>query len=710
MMSRNSFWIDLKENWKRRLWPFALFSIILFFLYPILISMDLRTAIMQDYTGALLDAQKRAAWHLGYNEMSIFLVCLAAIINAYQGFGYLYHRDRVDMMQSQPISPARRFFVIYLNGILVYMIPYLVMVLIGNIIAGSMNCLTAWTTLSSLWSVLMSLVTYLAIYHVAILAIMMTGNLVVTVLGTATFLFYEPLIRIVMQYMHSEYFTSYVNMSESTLRRGLWTTPLDGIIGLANINDNIWDLQTMTGGQFWGKIIALSLPILLKLFIKMSVYFGLAWLCYRKRPMESAGNAMAFDQSKGMIKTAFLLLGSLAFVLVMKSAATDMEVYPIIGLVAGILITQTLMETIFEFDIKAFAGRKVWLGIGAALSVVTYLYFVADPFGYDRYVPSSSDVKSTAVYVSYHNDNELTYFNYDFDNYYYGATADENATYGFPILKEMELTDPSTISSILAIAQKSMGKEYGETETGSEYTAVVKYTLKNGDQKYRRMVINDDDVSRELDQLFADSSYKNAILQLDDHSTEMMIEKTRDVTFYNGLDSVDIDADPARLLEAYQSDLEKMTYSDVKRQVPLGTIEMEISLSSRNYTATKSLPLYASFTETVSYLRSVGAKVDISLNPSEVKKIVATDYRSDYDELIGGYPSVTYTDDDQIAEIMACSVPYYLGWYAFDMGGIETGLDYELTYQESGVEDMCGFYPLKEQIPKFVMDDLQYIP
>ncbi len=41
MMSKPSFWIDLRENMKRRLWPLLLVTILQLFSYPIAMAITL---------------------------------------------------------------------------------------------------------------------------------------------------------------------------------------------------------------------------------------------------------------------------------------------------------------------------------------------------------------------------------------------------------------------------------------------------------------------------------------------------------------------------------------------------------------------------------------------------------------------------------------------------------------------------------------------
>ena len=52
---------------------------------------------------------------------------ILAIITGIQGFYWIYKTRSVDFYESQPMSRKERFWQIYVNGILLYCVPMLVM-------------------------------------------------------------------------------------------------------------------------------------------------------------------------------------------------------------------------------------------------------------------------------------------------------------------------------------------------------------------------------------------------------------------------------------------------------------------------------------------------------------------------------------------------------------------------------------------------------
>ncbi|MCR5716825.1 MAG: DUF6449 domain-containing protein [Lachnospiraceae bacterium] len=706
MTSRSSFWIDLKENSKRRLWPFAVFTVILFFVYPIMISMDLRPEEIENNGRTLLEAQRNTTYLLGYNPFTSIFAIAAAIICAVQGFGYLYHRDRVDMMQSQPVSPARRFFVIYVNGILVYLIPNLVMVLLGNVVAGALKCLSPWTTLYSMWSIGTGLLVFLVVYHMTILAVMLTGNLIITLLGTATFLGYELMLRLILNEMHSLYFASYVTRYDQNVFEKSITTPFSAIYRLHALIDNILLVNEINGETIWRKLIVGTLPAIGILLAQIIIYFALAWIAYRKRPMEAAGRAMAFEKSKGIIKALLILLGALVFLLIMKSLAQDTEVYALIGLIAGILIMQVLMETIFEYDFKAFAKRKRWFALGAVMTVGCYLFFMADLSGYDRYVPSVADVDHVSIRIGFQNSNDIIYLYDNYKDYSYGNSyAYGYGDRSFDLLDEMKLTDPGTIAAVISLAQKSMdGTINGEDTDKYGMWSTVKYTLKNGKEVCRALTVYSEESEDELNSIFADRTYQDSYYQMDDETIQVLSASVDQIQYTNGLEYTTVNIDPKTFQEAYRNDLHRMSYSSVKGEVPIGIVTMDIKMN-RNY-ITKQFPVFETYQETIAYLRGEGLSLKWEAQNIVASQVKVINYDVPDVEYFEDYPSVVYTDPVQMSEILNACVPYSLIYSAYDTERFNDLLDVEVSDRREAVETVDSFELIPELVPAFVKSDL----
>lgn len=132
MMSKNLFLANMKENLKRRKGIAVLYSVFFLLVYPV--GLTLFTVSTKGYMSLNPNYRENLtesyAMYLGMNIATILFVTLLAVVCALQGFSYLFKRQKLDMYLSVPVSKERRFAVIYVNGILLYALPYLASILV----------------------------------------------------------------------------------------------------------------------------------------------------------------------------------------------------------------------------------------------------------------------------------------------------------------------------------------------------------------------------------------------------------------------------------------------------------------------------------------------------------------------------------------------------------------------------------------------------
>ncbi|MBR1441383.1 MAG: hypothetical protein IJ589_09175, partial [Lachnospiraceae bacterium] len=332
MMSKPSFWIDLRENIKRRLWPLLLITILQLFSYPI--AMAITLANVRSYSDGNDEYLVRNLLTSGIRTMSseigIFVAMMAGFLLAMQGFGYVYHRVQVDMLQAQPVSPRRRFGVIYAGGLLVWFAPTVLCMILAVLISIPMGGFSGTMLLAGLGGLWKSILGFLAAYHVTALAVMMTGHLVVGCLATAVFAGFEVVLRLLIYgYMASFFDTFYDQYGMTAIVSHSLTSPMITLlVGIANAK--------------WTQAYV-------KLIIQIIVYLALAYYAYRKRPMEAAGKAMAFEKTKLPIYLVLVFMGALMGGVLFSSLVYDRTtLFCAFGMVIGAILTQILVQIIYN--------------------------------------------------------------------------------------------------------------------------------------------------------------------------------------------------------------------------------------------------------------------------------------------------------------------------------------------------------------------------
>ena len=213
MTLRKSFLASMKENNKRRIWVWVVSALLWFFYFPIGLALVIsriknRSIAMKVPEELTMVSLKDGvnSW-IGLNLGMMVLICFLAILCAIQGFSYLYSQKKVDMYHSVPVSKSRRFAIIFINGILIYLVPYLINMFLAMIVAytnGGMNSRNLQEAFIAAFS---NLILYIGIYGLTIIAVMMTGNIIITLFATTVFLIYELAIKYILQAYQSHFYS-----------------------------------------------------------------------------------------------------------------------------------------------------------------------------------------------------------------------------------------------------------------------------------------------------------------------------------------------------------------------------------------------------------------------------------------------------------------------------------------------------------------------
>ncbi len=173
---------------------------------------------------------------------------------------------------------------IYGNGVGIFALSYLACLLITLLVGFLMGVGSGKVLLYALLVYVCNLVYFLAVYNLTLIAVMMTGNVLVSLLGTGVFLFYEFMVRSLADGMRLDFFRTYCYLED--IKAFNWTSPL--IVWLGG-RDSLYGL--IEGYRYYFPSFLQTVVLIL---IQAIVYGILAYLLYRRRKAEAAGSAMAF--------------------------------------------------------------------------------------------------------------------------------------------------------------------------------------------------------------------------------------------------------------------------------------------------------------------------------------------------------------------------------------------------------------------------------
>lgn len=118
----------------------------------------------------------------------------ASVLAAFTGFSFLQSSRKLDLFHSIPVTRKRLFFVQYVSGILVFVIPYALSLVLLLVVCIVKTVCTAAVLVSLVIGAAMHVLYFLLLYHLALIAILLTGRILVSFLGLGVFYGYAFLV------------------------------------------------------------------------------------------------------------------------------------------------------------------------------------------------------------------------------------------------------------------------------------------------------------------------------------------------------------------------------------------------------------------------------------------------------------------------------------------------------------------------------------
>ena len=358
MTSKSLCFKLMKEDLKRRVWVFAL--TLLGLVFTILVPTAIKCSeFMEESVTWNASTRRRMVENivnlLGPNGMVVFILLAVGILWAVSGFHYLHNSKKVDFYHSIPVKRITLFLSVYLNGILVPAVIYLVMQIASTAVAWNAGVgLNHIDTIPIQYFVL-NMVYYSMLYTTAVVAMMMTGNVVIALLGDVVFWAYGPAMTALVR-GYFEWFHTYYETPESTAafyRFIRYSSPFANYMcefQIAAEDHPEW------GALLGAVVVTAALAVL-------------AYSLYKIRPSEAAKKAMVFPKTEMPIKVLLVIPIAVAFGIFFY-AIRGRVFWLIFGTAFGVLLVHCMMEIIYNFDFRKLFGHRIHLGVCMAAAVL----------------------------------------------------------------------------------------------------------------------------------------------------------------------------------------------------------------------------------------------------------------------------------------------------------------------------------------------------
>ena len=499
MTSRALFYKGMIEDLRHRIWMIALSCLASFMAFPVVYLLA-----KQDWDRRLRNWYPEIGWDmLGYKAESIeeffnyymtigggIVLGVGALIVGIFGFRYVFSKKMVDLYHSIPITRKQLFFIHYVNGFLIWFLP----MLIGSAICAVMSFafigdfVTWMSTLDTLAITIANLVlAFLLIYHLAMVAVMLSGNILNTLVSGTIMSFVVLAIYGMYEGFACTYFSTYYSFWSENLPKVIWATPIPGAI---------YQLVMRCEGM---KAFPCVMNILMVVFL-----FVLSFVIYLRRPSELAEQGIKIKPVQIVFKTTVTILAGMAgWMFFGLLTDTDSVGWTVFGSILASVLAYGILDIIFNMDFKAFFKNKIQLALTTIAGILIGFTFMFDWTGFDTYVPDKEQIADMGISIS-----SLTL----------GGSLNRAYTVGERI-KDMEYTDAEVIYTFLNTVTD---RERTYPLDGNSATAYVRVTEKSGRTYYRVYEVWESDEELVLP-ILRDASYVETNFQVPEELMDKMV-------------------------------------------------------------------------------------------------------------------------------------------------------------------------------------------
>lgn len=635
MTSRNSFFNLLKEDLQRRLWTLILSTLVFFGTFGVAFTM-----IMQNYVGrysrdnyGFSEAEfiERISGRLcedfyGCWPWFMFVAIVGAIICGMNGFAYLHSRKQMDFYHSLPVKRETIFFVRLVNGILIYAAPYLAGLLYTYLLCAIYRVMTWDIFFCGLFFFLFHLMGYVIMYLGTILAMMLTGKLVIGFFGLCIINLYAPAVYALAWVLEDTFFvTSYSNSMEFVTA--------------------VYDTRFLSPGCYYGslvigtneleKVSGFWLDILIFLVLAAVLVVLNLWL-YKKRASEKADTAMAFPITEPIARMLIsvpvgVLAGMIFYSLQYDYRDGASVAWLIFGGLLGGFLCHGIMEAFYKGDIKKCLSHKGQMAVTMVLSAIVPLVFLFDVFGYDSYLPKKKDIKSMAVISNemrfggtyYDEDGWISATNYALENMHVNEI---DAMYELAEILAGDAAKNRTVRffNYSGAPMTTADMYYAGGAEKMNYTDfIVRYTLKDGSEVIRTYEYDYYAVMDLLERIYNNDEYKSAVHPIFGLLKNDFRVKSIETLTPTSIKQGSVQSNCKEIMEAYEEDLLALSFNDLKNSAAIGEMNVyfEVKEGKSTYEDSTTWLLYPGMTRTLELLKQRGITIKDVQTADHVKSI-----------------------------------------------------------------------------------------
>lgn len=564
----------IKQDFRNVGWISIVYFLGLFFIVPMQLFMELS----REEPTRMFD-DRGLFGHVFAFELQLLFLLVMPLLMAVFLFRYLHVKGASNFAHSFPMRRGKLFHHHIAAGAILLLLPILLNYLI-LLIANVVTDVTEYYTMAdaSYWLWLFVTISFL-IFMAGVFVGTLTGLSAVQGILTYILLFLPAGLYALIAFHLSTYIKGYSSdmVLESSFQ---YFSPLADL------------LQFGGYGPEQAKIPVEMPAVLIYGFVAVVFYGGALWL-YKKRPIESAGRALAVHALNPVftfgVTFCFALFGGMYFTVSQYAYSWMIAGYVIGGSIGFAAATMLLEKTWRVFSWKHF---KRWagygMGTGILLAVIPLLWQ-----SYEAYVPAQSEVEKVYISGGY---------------WHYQQLAEQDMDIPY-------ITSEEAIKSSLDLHQQLIEVSH-PLSRGEDYFFFV-YKLEDGSEMYRQYRVDEEAVREEKKSVYESKEYKNIqypIIGLESSDIDQL-------SIHPGAATAGEVYDPEKIsgfLEALKQDIRQLTYEQMVEPRGLSSgVSFAVNGNQENpYYA----QIYPSFENTIEWMKQEGLYEQMMIQPEDIQR------------------------------------------------------------------------------------------
>lgn len=603
MTSKHLFFKAMREDMRNRGWMIALSVLWSFLALPVTWLIGVNNMRLSSF-GFYDEDVSLAAYIFGFvsnfwrnaaNYLGGIVLIGGALIAALAGFRFVFYKNQVDTWHSLPIKRDMLFWVCYVNGGIVWLLPLFISTVLTAILSGGRVLSAGGGDMKLFYGVLrlaagnfaVWTVIFLLVYHLVLLAMMLCGNVLNTMVSMLVMGFGCASLYALGIGLCEQYFNNFLFFGSRNALGAMYASPF--VSAVTQLLER--------GEEIEGYDVGINLLIAAALAV-------CAWLLYRKRPSELAEQGIqsrVFSTALRLVTAFGAGVGGWLFF----SALTDGNImWCIFGVLLAAVLVHGILDVVFRMDFRAFFAHRLQMAGTVTAALLVCFAFCGDWFGYDSYLPAKEQIAEIGVRVE---------------------SLSNRSGHEWMDVYSLEAMKYEDIETAYAFLQKMTGKiNYRSTKIES---VEVRVTLKNGRTYFRRYHMGEAE-REQLMPIVSSEEYLKYAYCLNESVAEnhkMTLQPVRGRQYF--AEKKFAEGELLELLRAYNQDV-----LENPKAVLLGEdrILTEMNLSfvrTDGYSVGANLDIYESMERTIEALKSLGYEELVT--PSKAAQIVSVDLSVD---------------------------------------------------------------------------------